>query len=742
MQVTVFAGSGWTYNHAGFEQPVGWMQQPEESRLPLERAFHMRQWRVEPGRNRVIGPDGEIHLRPRTMDVLVLLAERAGEVVSRDDFAETLWQSSVVTEDSLTRIISELRKILGDSTDEPAFIETIPKRGYRLAAPVQWEVSTEADPHEHVVDGERQNGRGSISGSLMRHWQPLAWLLLVTTVAAMTFALHRTSQPDPELERFIAVLPFETFGVEENRSFIDGLHHDLLTRLSNIADLRVISRTSVRPYKDTLLPIPEIARELGVSWVLEGAVQQHGNEFQLNAQLIEAQSDTHVWARTYRRELTAENLFAIQADIVEDIATSMKSQLTPDEERRIETIPTRSTQAYEFYLQAREYATRDWHVEDDLNVAVQLYEQAIEEDPDFSLAYAGLSRTHMHMYWLKFDLSHERLEKGRRSLEMALAIDPDHPKVRLAEGIYHYWRFRDYERALDSLRAARQVVPNDSEVHQFIASVHRRLGNWDRALAGFQHAHELDPRNIQLMYGLVRTHLSLRDYDSAEQVLDDASALFPDAQSVHVWRIKLALRRAGNAHDEVEEARSRWPGFFLEDPDLWLLLYLARDFEYMLKNQADFPGEAVDMQRHYYPKSLLIGLVHHALGNPDAVHEHAETARAILVQMREDDPQDPRIRGALGKAYALLGMEDKAVDEGQAAISLLPASQDAHRGPAHEVRMARIKTILGHDDRALTRIRQVLSQPFDEMTPGFLKADPAWDSLRHDPEFQVLLTDR
>jgi TolB-like protein/DNA-binding winged helix-turn-helix (wHTH) protein/Tfp pilus assembly protein PilF len=715
------------------------MQQPEESRLPRERAFQLRQWRVEPGRNRIVGPDGEVRLRPRTMDVLVLLAERSGEVVSRDDFAETLWQSSVVTEDSLTRIISELRKILGDRTDEPAFIETIPKRGYRLAAPVQWEVPTEADPHEHVVDGERQNGRGSISGSLMRHWQPLAWLLLITAVAAMTFALHRASQPDPALERFIAVLPFETFGVEDDRSFIDGLHHDLLTRLSNIADLRVISRTSVRPYKDTLLPIPEIARELGVSWVLEGAVQQHGNEFQLNAQLIEAQSDTHVWARTYRRELTAENLFAIQADIVEDIAASMKSQLTSDEERRIETIPTRSTQAYAFYLQAREYATRDWHVEEDLDIAVQLYEQAIEQDPNFSLAYAGLSRTHMTIYWHKFDPSQERLEQGRRSLEMALAIDPDHPKVRLAEGIYHYWRFRDYERALESLRASRQIVPNDAEVHQFIGAIHRRLGNWDRALTSFQRAHELDPRNIQLMYGLVRTHLAVRDHDSAERVLDDAEMLFPDAQSAQVWRIKLALRRSGNADDEIEVARTRWPDFFLEDADRWLLLYLARDFEYMLDRQADFPGDAVDMQRHYYPKSLLIGLVHHALGNRDPAREHAETAREMLVRMRENDPEDPRIRGALGKAYALLGMEGEAIDEGRAAISLLPISQDAHRGPSHEVRMARIEAILGHHDQALARIRQVLSQPFDEMTPGLLKTDPAWDGLRQYQEFQSLL---
>ena len=740
MQVTVFAGSDWTYNRAGFEQPVGWMQQPEESRLPLERAFHMRQWRVEPDRNRVIGPDDEVRLRPRTMEVLVLLAERAGEVVSRDDFAETLWQATVVTEDSLTRSISELRKTLGDRSGEPEFIETIPKRGYRLVAPVQWEVATESDPDEQAIDAATEK-RQSAHDFQLRHWQPLAWLLLVMAVAGMMFALNRASQPDPELERFIAVLPFETFGMDRDQSFVDGLHHDLLTRLSHIADLRVISRTSVRPYKDTLLPTPKIARELGVSWVLEGAVQQHGNEFQLNAQLIEAQSDTHVWARTYRRELTAENLFAIQAEIVEDIAASMKSQLSSDEEQRIETIPTRSTQAYAFYLQAREYATRDWHVEEDLNIAVRLYEQAIEEDPSFSLAHAGMSRTHMTIYWHKFDLSQERLEQGRRSLEMALAINPDHPKVRLAEGIYHYWRFRDYERALDSLRAARQVVPNDSEVHQFIASVHRRLGNWDRALAGFQHAHELDPRNIQLMYGLVRTHLSLRDYDRAEEVLDGAETLFPDARSVHVWRIKLALRRSGRAHDEIEAARTRWPDFFLEDADRWLLLYLARDFEYMLDHQADFPGEAVDMQRHYYPKSLLIGLVHHALGNRDAAREHAETAREMLVRMRENDPEDPRIRGALGKAYALLGMEGEAIDEGRAAISLLPISQDAHRGPAHEARMARIEAILGHHDQALARIRQVLSQPFDEMTPGLLKADPAWDSLRQHPEFQSLIND-
>lgn len=698
--------------------------------MSLNEGFELGQWRVLPDEGRITGPAGEFHLTPRAMAVLVYLAEQAGRVVSRDELNEQLWAPSVVTDHALNQCITELRRRLDDSASNPRFIETVPKRGYRLIAAVE--------PLEHPEKGKR---RSAAFGSKRPDWVRLGVWAAVAVAFLIAAGLWLAS-PEPEQttpERSIAVLPFEEIGSEPGLPIRRGLHHDLLTRLSGIEDLRVISNTSVRQYRDTIQPVPEIARELGVAWILEGSIQQIGDEIQLNAQLIDSRDDSHAWARTYRRDLTAENLFAIQADIVDDITASMQARMTATEANRIEAIPTQSTEAYTFYLQAHDYMRRDWLVQEDLEVAIGLLQRAVEADPGFALAHADLSVAHMEMHWHFLERSNARLEQAREALDRAVALDPDHPQVLLAQGIYHYWRYRDFDQAMEYFMQARKSVPNHAELHLYIGAIHRRLGQWDEAIESVERSLALDPRDIRPLVNLTRTHLAMRDYASAFRYLERAEALFPDSEVMHERRLWAELKRSGDIRSQILETRENHPGFFDGDASRWLLLYLAGEFEYIVDNADRFPGEAVDMQRYYYPQSLLIGLSLQALGEPERARAHFETARELLETLREQHPDAPPIRAALGRTYAALGLEQQAIEEGEKAMALLPVAEDARRSPAHELNMARIHAALGNNDQALDTIERLLSIPFDQVSPGMLHADPAWNPLRKEPRFEALL---
>jgi|GEM_PF-1817045 len=700
--------------------------------MELNQDFKLDHWRVQPEEKRIIGPEGEVHLTPRAMAVLVYLAGQAGRVVSREDLNDELWAPAVVTDHALTQCIAELRRALGDSASSPRFIETVPKSGYRLIAAVS---SLEES-------GEQGNQSGTAPPGRWNRVRLSAWAFVALALMITAGLWLFDPQPDPLLpDRSIAVLPFEEIGTDAGLPIGPGLHHDLLTRLSGIEDMRVISNTSVRQYRDTIQPIPEIARQLGVAWILEGSIQQSGDEIQLNAQLIDAHNDTHLWAKTYRRELTAKDLFAIQAEIVDDIADSMQSEMTLEEATRVAATPTESTEAYTYYLRAQEYMRRDWNQQDDLEIAIDLFQRAVEVDPEFALAHADLSSARLRMYWFAHDRSDIHLELAHQALERALAIDPDNPRVTMAEGIYHYWRYRDFERALEAFNRTRELIPNDADVYLFLGAIQRRLGLWDQAIENYERSRELDPRDLARLLGLIRTYMAVRDYPSANRYLDMAEALFPDSETVRERRLWANLKQTGEIRPELRQAAREFPGFFNQVGDRWLLAYLARDFEFIVDNADQLPNGGVDMQRYYYPKSLVMGISFQALGKFEQARDHLDAAVEQLEALRDERPDDPRIRGGLGRAYAALGRAELAVKEGERAMVLLPVAEDARRGPAHELNMARIHAALGNSDEALDYIERLLAIPFDKISPGMLRSDPAWDPLREESRFVAIIQD-
>jgi TolB-like protein/DNA-binding winged helix-turn-helix (wHTH) protein/Tfp pilus assembly protein PilF len=429
--------------------------------MSLRTGFRLREWLVEPDQNRISGADGEIHLASRSMDVLVCLAERAGEVVTREDFSEKVWSPAVVTDDALTQCISEIRRALGDSARNPRYIQTIPKRGYRLVAPVT-PLERKEIPAENTVAG--------VKTSLL---YPFAFLAILTVTGTYFFLDARHAEaPD---DRSIAVLPFEVVGTDERDHFAEGMHHDLLTRLSGIDDLRVISSTSVKQYQDTARPIGEIAEELGVAWVVEGAVQQAGNKIQVNAQLVDARTDTHLWARTYERTLTAENLFAIQAEVTEDITRSLQAHLSPGERARATQVPTENLDAYRLYVRARTLLRQ--RSESSMRRALDLFGQAAEEDPEYADAWAGLADARNLLAYYGHEKPADVLPQARNDARTALELDPNLAYAHATLGVIHMQLDHDGPAALKALNQAYELSEESVGWLAWLQAVLGDLGN-------------------------------------------------------------------------------------------------------------------------------------------------------------------------------------------------------------------------------------------------------------------------
>ena len=499
---------------------------------------------VYPSQNRVSGPRGDFHLNSRSMDVLLYLAERAGEVVSREDFNRHVWHPAVVADDALTRCISELRRALGDTATNPGFIETIPKRGYRLVAPIV------------PLECQRKESR-----PLDRRVFPLRrkWLQQAITLAALAVVAvimlwllgnpwRAATSPTPSS---IAVLPFQTLSADTDTAFAAGIHHDLLTRLANIGQLQVISATSVQRYQSGEHSIRQIADELGVAWVLEGAVQQLGDQIQVNAQLIDATNDFHLWARTYRQTLTAENLFAMQAEIMEDIAESLQAQLTPAETVRVERRGG-GVDLDSYRLYARAQLLLKQRTGEDMKRASELFRMLTERDPDHALAWAGLANALGLRAGYRHEPAEKMLPEAEAAVERALALNPDLVEAREARARILFYR-REGPAAVREIRHAIDLSPSHDVAHEVLGIVLVTLGQPEEAVGHLERAVELGPMAPENRLALAIGYLALhRPHDALEQARR-AVEIQPGYRSgslvklnalVHLGQFETALERA------------------------------------------------------------------------------------------------------------------------------------------------------------------------------------------------------
>src|SRR3989475_896536 len=353
------------------------------------------------------------------------------------------------------------------------------------------------------------------------HWRRniitlLAAGLAVSAVAGF-FLFPRASGRN--VEKSIAVLPFQSLSDEkENAYFADGMQDDILTNLSKIGDLKVISRMSVMAYRgDAVRNAREIGKALGVATLLEGSVRRIGNRVRVNVQLINANNDEHIWAEDYDRDLT--DVFAIQTDLAQKIASALQAKLSPTEKARLDNRPTQNPDAYLLFVQAHDYATRMDIFRDTTLKAEPLFEQAIKLDPNFALAFAGLSLVESWIYH-SFDPTPSRREKARRNADEALRLQPDLPEGHLALGFSYYYGDRDYERALAEFDIARRALPNESEAYFAIGAIQRRQGKWAESTANLEKAATLDPKNTSVLTNLIFSYMAQRDFETASKILD------------------------------------------------------------------------------------------------------------------------------------------------------------------------------------------------------------------------------
>lgn len=563
---------------------------------------------------------------------------------------------------------------------------------------------------------------------------------VIISAAAGFFLLPRVSAH--KIDKSIAVLPFESLSDDkENAYFADGIQDDVLTNLSKIGDLKVISRTSVMPYRGKASNVREIGKALGVGAILEGSVRRVGNRVRVNVQLINAENDEHIWAEDYDRELT--DVFAIQTDLAQKIAAELRAKLSPGEMEQMERKPTQNGEAYLAFVQAHNLSCAVEDL-DKLRQSEQLYARAIKLDPDFALAVARYSQLES---WIQhtFEKTPERREKARALAERALQLQPDLPEAHLARGFSYYYGDNNYDSALKEFEIAQRGLPNESEVHLAIGAIQRRQGKWPESTANLEKAARLNPKDIWPLQNLAFNYQMLRDFDSANKTIDRALALDPTALGPLEVKSKLAILGKGDfsvaekAFETVksvpmsDEQKLKTVGSRTE------VFLLERKYQEGLQQAESLPDDQIaTFPGGLWAKYYYVGFARKALRDEPGARAAFEKAKSAAEEQvrRSPDSEDAHIQ--LAKVLAQLGEKEAAVAEAQRATDLRPESKDAFGGPEITAGVAEVYAILGDNDRAIEILDGLLGRPSAVTVQG-LKVNPIWDPLRSDPRFQALV---
>jgi TolB-like protein/Flp pilus assembly protein TadD len=548
-------------------------------------------------------------------------------------------------------------------------------------------------------------------------------------------------------EKSIAVLPFENLSANpENAFFTDGVQDEILADLAKVADLKVISRTSVMLYKSgNPRNLREIGQQLGVAHVLEGSVQRSANRVRVMAQLIDARDDAHLWAQTYDRDLA--DVFAIQSEIAKAIADQLKAKLSASEKIAIDERPTSDLAAYDLYLRAKELSQQGpvpgFRMKESAFEAVQLLNEALARDPSFLLAHCQLAYAHDYIYFFNFDHTEARQALAEASVKAAVRLQPDSGETHLAQAIHFYWGYLDYDRAREELALAQRALPNNSQIFDFLGSIERRQGRWDEAIRNLERAVNLDPRNGDTINNLAATYFGLRKYGEALASWNRMQALEPKPillRSAREWvgvetHADMAPLRAALNKIEAESSSSA-----LEISGVSLQLALReRDPAGAARALARFPGGAFIFYLDFpFPHAWYEGLVaklrHDAHAGQSAFTvARAEAEKTVLAQ-----PGNAKPLAMLGLIDAELGEKDKAIHEGRTACEMVPLAKDALDGVLLLINLARIYALTGEKDLALEKLDTVSKLPFAP-SYGQLRLDAEWDSLRGDPRFEKLV---
>ena len=571
--------------------------------------------------------------------------------------------------------------------------------------------------------------------------------LLVGLAVAVSVIVWKSELAGRSPTTGIAVLPFENLSNDkEDASFADGVQDDLLTKLAKIADLKVISRTSVMQYRDKH-NTRQIGRELQVSHVLEGSVRKTGAWLHINAQLIDARTDSHVWAEQYDRDL--KEMFAIQSEIAQKVAGQLHVKISPAERLAIERPPTADIAAFDLYSRARNLILA-WSFSTtqsdkrNLSQAADLLNQAVAHDPTFFQAYCQLAWVHDELYHFRADRTPARLALAEAAIDAAFHLRPHAGEAHLARAGHLYRGYRDYDGALVELETARQTLRNDARLFELKGYIERRRpgGNEEEALRNLERAIDLDPRNFLLLEQTAITYRDLRRYAEEEAILNRALAIAPNDVETKLERVQVELdSRAdtGPLHQLIDELRAKDPGAIQSVADTWLTCALAeRDPAAAVNALAALGEDSVGNEVVKYSPRIVEGLIARMTKDDAKARATFTAARAEQEKLVRARPDDAGALCVLGLIDAALGRKEEALHEGRGATELLPVQKDAISGTRIIVCFAMIAAWIGNKDLACQQLGVALRYPTSP-TYGHLKLSPWWDPLRGDPCFEKIV---
>jgi TolB-like protein/Tfp pilus assembly protein PilF len=579
----------------------------------------------------------------------------------------------------------------------------------------------------------------------------VAVLVLGAIVGGTFFFLRRpTTSGLRVLNKSIAVLPFENLSSDkENAYFTDGVQDEILTDLSKIADLKVISRTSVMQYKSGLARnLRKIGEELGVAHVVEGSVQRAANKIRVNAQLIDARNDAHLWAQTYDRDLA--DVFAIQSEIAKAIADQLQAKLSPNEKKAIEQPPTTDLAAFDLYSRAKSLlltASFSATQEPDVRKAIELMDEAVKRDPSFFDAYCQLAYAHETLYAVQgFDHTLARLALAEAALQAAIRLRPDAGETHLARANYLYYGRRDYAGALAELESARRVLPNDARLFELTGFILRRRGQQEEGLRNLQRAVELDPRNFSTLQQIALSYQYLGRYAEAIAALDRALSVVPDNVETRTERELFYLLWKGDTrplHQTIDSILAQGPSAIASAADTWFACALAeRDAaaaDRALVALGDNPswGEGAIYLSHSFGEGLLARMTKDEARARIAF----EAARAQQEKRVQAQPDYGPALCVLAMVDAALGHKELALEEGRRAIALTPMEKDVNTGSRVIQYFAITAAWAGEKELALQQLESGLraSDAAQVLSYGALKLLPFWDPLRGDPRFEKIV---
>ena len=626
--------------------------------------------------------------------------------------------------------------------------------GFPIAMVLSWafEITPEGIKREGDVDR-----RKSIARKAGRKLTALVVLLAAVAAGLMVFRFLRslpaveTGKPTSlavEIDsQSIAVLPFDNFSAEKANAYCaEGIQDEILTRLSKIADLKVISRTSTQHYKSAPGNLPEIARQLGVAHILEGSVRKQGDRVRVNVQLIRAADDRHLWADSFDRKLT--DIFAVESEVAKSIADQLRVHLTGREEQVIAAKPTDNPDAYDAYLRGLVYTLKTQNTPANYLGAQKYFREAVRLDPKFALAWALLSYIDARGYrTLNLQPTVALREEARQAAETALALQPTLGEALVAKGFYHYGCLSDFKTAVRYYEQARQFLPNSSRIPESLAFVARSQGEWERCESYFNEAERLDPRNVSLLTRHAQFYITLRRFPEALRKLDQILDIVPGDIDALVEKGAIAqaegdLSRAAALLAPLQPAAG--------DPTGWETLAYQAILERRpaqiiprLKEILARPDPALG----YLNGELRfwLGWAQELAGDEAAAQETWREARRELEPLLEEQPENSSLLQDL--ALITMGLGDKAAAFTlvERAMALRPIENDAANGPQAIEILARIAARLGEPDRAIAALQKILSIPCNgglatgmPLTPALLRLDPMFDPLRMDPRFQKL----